>query len=65
MASRLQQRYREEIIPALMKSSHKNAAQAPRLEKVTLNVGAGEAVQNAKALMPPPATSRRLPGNTR
>src|SRR3989304_4203801 len=29
---------------------YKNVMQAPRLEKVTVNVGAGEAVQNAKAL---------------
>ncbi|HLC28238.1 MAG TPA: 50S ribosomal protein L5 [Dehalococcoidia bacterium] len=51
MAPRLQERYREEIIPALMKEfGYKNVMQAPRLEKVTVNVGAGEAVQNAKAL---------------
>jgi large subunit ribosomal protein L5 len=51
MAPRLQERYREEIIPALMKEfGYKNLMQAPRLEKVTLNVGLGEAVQNAKAL---------------
>jgi len=51
MAPRLQERYREEIIPALMKEfGYKNLMQAPRLEKVTVNVGLGEAVQNAKAL---------------
>jgi large subunit ribosomal protein L5 len=51
MAPRLQERYREEIIPALMKEfGYKNVLQAPRLEKVTVNVGLGEAVQNAKAL---------------
>jgi large subunit ribosomal protein L5 len=51
MAPRLQERYREEIIPALMKEfGYKNVMQAPRVEKVTVNVGAGEAVQNAKAL---------------
>src|SRR3990172_8678774 len=51
MAPRLQERYREEIIPALMKEfGYKNVMQAPRLEKVTVNVGLGEAVQNAKAL---------------
>jgi large subunit ribosomal protein L5 len=51
MPPRLQERYREEIVPALMKEfGYKNVMQAPRLEKVTLNVGLGEAVQNAKAL---------------
>ena len=51
MAPRLQERYREEIIPSLMKEfGYKNVMQAPRLEKVTVNVGAGEAVQNAKTL---------------
>jgi large subunit ribosomal protein L5 len=51
MAPRLQERYREEIVPALMKEfGYKNVMQAPRLEKVTVNVGLGEAVQNAKAL---------------
>ena len=51
MAPRLQERYREEIVPALMKEfGYKNVMQTPRLEKVTINVGLGEAVQNAKAL---------------
>jgi large subunit ribosomal protein L5 len=51
MAPRLQERYREEIVPALMKEfGYKNVMQTPRLEKVTVNVGLGEAVQNAKAL---------------
>ena len=37
--------------PALVKEfGYKNVMQAPRLEKVTLNIGLGEAVQNAKAL---------------
>jgi large subunit ribosomal protein L5 len=51
MPPRLQERYREEIVPALMNEfGYKNVMQAPRLEKVTINVGLGEAVQNAKAL---------------
>jgi large subunit ribosomal protein L5 len=51
MAPRLQERYREEIVPALMKEfAYKNVMQAPRVEKVTVNVGIGEAVQNAKVL---------------
>jgi large subunit ribosomal protein L5 len=51
MAPRLKERYREEIVPALVKEfGYKNVMQAPRVDKVTVNVGAGEAVQNAKAL---------------
>jgi large subunit ribosomal protein L5 len=51
MAPRLKERYREEIVPALVKEfGYANAMQAPRVEKVTLNIGSGEAVQNAKAL---------------
>jgi large subunit ribosomal protein L5 len=51
MAPRLKERYKEEVVPALMKEfGYKNVMQAPRLQKVTVNVGVGEAVQNAKAL---------------
>jgi len=47
----LKERYRKEIVPALVKEfGYANVMQAPRVEKVTLNVGTGEAVQNAKAL---------------
>jgi large subunit ribosomal protein L5 len=48
---RLREKYREEVIPALMKLySYRNVMQVPRLEKVVLNIGLGEAIQNAKAL---------------
>jgi len=51
MAPRLKERYREEVVPALVKEfGYKNVMQAPRLEKVVLNVGLGEAIQNPKAL---------------
>jgi large subunit ribosomal protein L5 len=51
MAPRMKERYKEEIVPSMMNEfGYKNVMQAPRVEKVTLNVGAGEAVQNAKAL---------------
>ncbi|KPK48252.1 MAG: 50S ribosomal protein L5 [Dehalococcoidia bacterium SM23_28_2] len=51
MLPRLKERYREEVVPALMKEfSYKNVMQAPRLEKITVNVGLGEAIQNPKAL---------------
>ena len=49
--SRLQERYKKEVIPSLMELyGYKNAMQVPRLEKVVLNTGVGEATQNAKAL---------------
>jgi len=49
--SRLRESYRNEVIPKLMKLyEYKNIMQVPRLSKVVLNIGLGEAVQNAKAL---------------
>ncbi len=49
--ARLKERYREEVIPRLMElCSFNNVMQAPRLEKVVLNIGMGEAISNAKAL---------------
>jgi large subunit ribosomal protein L5 len=49
--SRLRERYKEEVIPRLMElCGHKNIMQVPRLEKIVLNIGLGEAIQNAKAL---------------
>lgn len=51
MASRLKERYRKEIIPALMEEfSYRNVMEVPRLVKIVVNVGVGEALQNAKAL---------------
>jgi len=49
--SQLKARYRKEVIPELMKiGKYKNIMEVPRLEKVVLNIGLGEAIQNAKAL---------------
>jgi large subunit ribosomal protein L5 len=48
---RLKERYRTEVVPALIEEfGYENVMQVPRLEKVVVNVGAGEALQNAKAL---------------
>jgi large subunit ribosomal protein L5 len=48
---RLKQKYKEEVLPAMMKEfGYKNSMQVPRLEKITVNVGLGEATQNIKAL---------------
>jgi large subunit ribosomal protein L5 len=51
MAHRLKERYQKEVVPALMKEfGLVNPMQVPRLEKVVVNVGVGEALENAKAL---------------
>ncbi|MEJ2313969.1 MAG: 50S ribosomal protein L5 [Nitrospirota bacterium] len=51
MAPRLKETYTKEIVPALMKEfSYKSVMQVPRVEKVVLNVGLGEAIQNIKLL---------------
>jgi large subunit ribosomal protein L5 len=51
MAARLKERFLNEITPALMqKFGYKSVMQVPRVEKVVLNMGVGEAVQNAKVL---------------
>ena len=48
---RLKQRFRDEIAPALMREfSYGNAMQVPRVKKVVVNIGLGEATQDAKAL---------------
>jgi large subunit ribosomal protein L5 len=48
---RLKDRYKQEVVPALCKEfSYSNVNQAPRLNKIVVNVGLGEALQNAKAL---------------
>ncbi len=51
MAPRLKERYRNEILPTLMKEfSYGNVMQAPKVDKVVVNIGLGEALQNARAL---------------
>jgi len=49
--SGLRERYKKEVVPRLMELyGYKNIMQVPRLEKVALNIGLGEAIQDAKAL---------------
>ena len=51
MPPRLREAYQKEIMPAMMKEySYGNVMQVPRIEKIVLNVGLGEAVQNIKLL---------------
>lgn len=49
--ARLKDRYLNEIAPALQqKFAYKNVMQIPKIEKVVINMGVGEAVQNSKAI---------------
>ena len=49
--NRLQEKYNSDVIPALRKSfEYKNIMQVPRLDKVVVNIGMGEAMDNPKAL---------------
>ncbi|MDD4145719.1 MAG: 50S ribosomal protein L5 [Clostridia bacterium] len=49
--ARLKEKYKEDVIPAMLqKFSYKNIMEVPKLEKVVINIGVGEATQNPKAL---------------
>ncbi|MFA5055449.1 MAG: 50S ribosomal protein L5 [Dehalococcoidia bacterium] len=49
--ARLKERYQQEILPALMKEfKYTSVMQAPRVVKVVINVGMGEAIQHAQSL---------------
>ncbi len=49
--ARLQDHYKEKVVPALMeKFGYKSVMQVPRIEKITLNMGVGEAVADKKVL---------------
>ena len=51
MTTRLEKVYKEQIVPKLMERfGYKNVMQVPRLSKVTLNMGVGEAVGNKKIM---------------
>jgi large subunit ribosomal protein L5 len=51
MTPRLKEKYAKEIIPAMMKDfSYGNIMEVPKIQKIVLNVGLGEAIQNIKLL---------------
>lgn len=53
MAARLREHYKTTALPALMKEfGYSNVMAVPRLEKITINVGLGEATQNPKLMDP-------------
>ncbi len=51
MASRLQEKYMKEVAPALMeKFGYKNVMEIPKLDKIVINMGIGDARENPKGL---------------
>ncbi|MBI2830180.1 MAG: 50S ribosomal protein L5 [Chloroflexi bacterium] len=46
---RIKEKYQKEVVPA-MAQQYKNVMEVPRLEKIVLNIGMGEAIDNPKAL---------------
>ena len=51
MAARLREQYRKKVVPALMQEfSYGNIMAVPRLEKISVNIGLGEATQNPKLM---------------
>ena len=51
MISRLQEKYNNEVVPALIeKFGYKNVMEVPKLEKIVVNMGVGEAKDNPKVL---------------
>ncbi len=51
MIPRLKEKYENEVVPALMeKFGYKNIMEVPKLEKIVINMGVGEAKDNAKVL---------------
>ena len=51
MAARLKERYNREIVGALMRDLNlENPMEVPRVEKIVLNIGMGEALQNSKSM---------------
>ncbi|MFC2009892.1 50S ribosomal protein L5 [Chloroflexota bacterium] len=47
----LKEKYQKELVPSLMEAmAYKNVMQVPRLQKIVVNIGLGEALTNAKAL---------------
>src|SRR6266536_834575 len=51
MTQRLRERYKTEVVPALARQfEYKNPMQVPRVSKIVVNIGLGEALTNAKAI---------------
>ena len=63
MTTRLEKIYKDEVAPSLMKRfGYKNPMQVPRISKITLNMGVGEAAANKKVLENATADMARIAG---
>ena len=63
--ARLQEKYSKEVAPALMeKYSYKSTMQIPKLEKIVINIGCGEAKDNAKVIDAIVADLKQITGQT-
>lgn len=57
MTARLQEYYKEKVVPELIKQfGYKSVMEVPRITKITLNMGLGEASMTRKSLSTPRAT---------
>jgi large subunit ribosomal protein L5 len=63
MAYKIQERYKEQVVPALMSEfRYQNIMQAPRVEKIVVNIGVGEAIDEPKSLDGAVADLRAITG---
>jgi large subunit ribosomal protein L5 len=63
MKARLKERYTKSVVPALVKEfGYQNVMAVPRLDKISLNMGLGEATQNGKLLDPAVAEMGQIAG---
>ncbi len=61
--ARMREKYYKEVLPALMKEfSLENTMAAPKLEKIVVNMGVGEATQNAKLIDPAVSEMTQITG---
>ena len=65
MAARLKEMYVKEVAPALMKKfEYKSVMQIPKLDKIVINVGCGEAIANSKAIDAVVSDLKQITGQT-
>ena len=65
MAARLKEMYVNDVAPALMKKfEYKSVMQIPKLEKIVINVGCGEAIANSKVLDAVVSDLKQITGQT-
>ena len=65
MAARLKEMYVKEVAPALMKKfEYKSVMQIPKLDKIVINVGCGEAIANSKAIDAVVTDLKQITGQT-